>query len=156
MSSLTDALTAAVLLHQHKSASTHTDVVAAAKAFHDFLVSAPPASDEQGEDALATTKDAAPAAPSRPRGRPPKAETMAKSATVPQKPTAPVSADEVGNAIFQLLAADKRDAAVALLSKFPHVSGEGMAKSKSTLRPQDYGAFVSQAKELLVADGDLS
>lgn len=160
MSSLTDALTAAVLLHQNKITSTHKDVVAAAKAFHDFLVSAPPTDEAAGEDARDPTTDAAPTAPTappRPRGRPPKAASEQKPAAAPQKPAAAsATADDVGNAISQLLAADKRDAAVALLGKFPHVSGEGPAKSKSTLRPQDYGAFVSQAKELLAADGDLS
>ena len=50
---------------------------------------------------------------------------------------------EVGEALGAMLAADKREEAVALMGKFG-------AKSKSTLDKKFYAAFVAQANEILL------
>ena len=54
-----------------------------------------------------------------------------------------VTDKEVGEALGAMLAADKREEAVALMGKFG-------AKSKSTLDKKFYAAFVAQANEILL------
>jgi len=75
-----------------------------------------------------------------------KAAAAAKpvKAAEPKKEEAKTESDEeVGKVIGALLSANLKDAAIELLGTFG-------AKSKSTLKPADYAAFVKAGNELLV------
>ena len=76
-----------------------------------------------------------------------KAAAQAKpvKAVEPKKEEAKTESDEeVGKVIGALLSANLKDAAIELLSGFG-------AKSKSTLKPADYAAFVKAGNELLLS-----
>jgi len=71
-------------------------------------------------------------------------ETAVESEPEVETDEAPTATDkEVGEALGAMLAADKREEAVALMGKFG-------AKSKSTLDKKFYAAFVAQANEILL------
>ena len=74
-----------------------------------------------------------------------KAAKLAKPAKdEPKEETADAPSEEaVGNAIAAMLSANLKDAAIALLGEFG-------AKSKSTLKPENYAAFVAKANEILL------
>ena len=74
-----------------------------------------------------------------------KAAKLAKPETKQEveKPKDDGSEEKVGNAIAAMLSANLKDAAIALLGEFG-------AKSKSTLKPENYAAFVTKANEILL------
>lgn len=74
-----------------------------------------------------------------------KAAAAAKPVKTEPKKEEPQAAsdEEVGKVIGALLAANMKDAAIELLGTFG-------AKSKSTLKPESYEAFVKAGNELLL------
>lgn len=145
MSEATRAVALTEAVKVASAAQTFDDVLTLAEQYHQFLVSdaAAPAGTKPAADKPAATKPT----------------TTAKGATTkpttikpPAKPEEQVVADavevgasdegpteeKVGKAIADLLAANKRKEAVALLKKFG-------ATSKSTLKPEYYADFLEEA-----------
>lgn len=95
--------------------------------------------------AKATAPTGAPVAdPKQTAARTEKAAAQAKPtkpAEEPKKVAGPTE-EQVGAVIGKLLEANLKDSAVELLGKFG-------AKSKSTLKSDDYAAFIAGAEELL-------
>jgi hypothetical protein len=127
MSNRTEALGAAVLLYQ-KSPVDPATVIGAAAQFEQFL-------------------DGAPATPEQ--GKKP-AKSAAKPASKAPEQTDPgPTTEQVGARIAALIAANKKVECAAELAKLG-------AKSKSSLAPENYAAFMEATTGLLPEDGDLA
>ena len=72
-----------------------------------------------------------------------KAKPVKTAEPVVEEPTGPTK-DEVSKAVENLLKANKRTEAIALMEKFG-------AKSVSTVKESDYAAFLEAADEILLA-----
>ena len=107
-------------------------VLTCAKTYLEFLTGAPSVGAEAPKPAPKATTKAVKLTP--PFEDQPEAE-KAEKAEKPEKPT--VSKEQVGKVVSNLLAANKRPQAVALLKKFG-------ATSVSKVSESDYAAFVSE------------
>lgn len=142
MSEATRAVALTEAVKVASAAQTFDDVLTLAEQYHQFLVSdaAVPAgttSDVQKPTTkLAATKPATKLAAIKPA---PKTEeqVVADAAEAGAGDEGPTE-EKVGKAIADLLAANKRKEAVALLKKFG-------ATSKSTLKPEHYADFLEEA-----------
>lgn len=144
MSEATRAVALTEAVKVASAAQTFDDVLTLAEQYHQFLVSdaAVPAGTKPAADKPAATKPTTTAkgATTKPTTTKPPAkseeQTVADAAEAGAEdgPTE----EQVGKAIADLLAANKRKEAVALLKKFG-------ATSKSTLKPEHYADFLEEA-----------
>ena len=134
---MSEASRAAALQHAaavHHGTGDTPAALAAAEAFHDFIVGGNTGETKQAEPAKAP-KPAKAAAPAK--------ATKAAPEPTPEADEDAVTQEQVGESIEAMLNANLRTKAIALLAKYG-------AKSLSGVKPEDYAALKGEADDLLL------
>jgi len=134
---MSEASRAAALQHAaavHHGTGDTPAALAAAEAFHDFIVGGNTGETKQAEPAKAP-KPAKAAAPAK--------ATKAAPEPTPEANEDTVTKEQVGESIEAMLNANLRTKAIALFAKYG-------AKSLSGVKPEDYAALKGEADDLLL------